>query len=148
MFARIEHEFGQKAVCDHLMRSYFQEIHAEKLLSEVGVPPAPGVETPYLWSGRWRVALGLRPGTGSGNQVSEAFNRPLQEEISAAGGPCTPVEVLPFLQGFFSKWQRSLGWDGDAGRSSQPHAVDLRLLAGSSLRRAGRSTAEPCCLHT
>ena len=141
MFARISMDFQEHAVGEYLRNTYFKEIAPEKLQDEVSVEPTHGATTPYLWSGHWRGALGLRPGTGSGNQATEAFNRPFAEEVTAAGGPCGPARVLPFLQECCSRWSTALNWNSDAALSSQPHDVDLTLLSGSQLHKIGRSTA-------
>ncbi len=141
MFSRITYEFGENAASEYLRRAYFMEIEASSLEAEVGVAPTAHVATPYLWSGHWRGALGLRPGTGSGNQATEAFHSPFQQEIASAGGPCNPGAALPFLQGFYSRWRSTLQWDSDVALSSLPHTTDITMLTGSGLHKHGRSPA-------
>ncbi len=128
MFARMREEFDECAVVDYLSKTYFVEVIAGDLEKDFAVAPASGAESPYLWSGHWRGALGLIPGTGSGNQATEAFHRPFAEEIEAAGGPCTPTAVLPFLQKLYSSWNRSLSWESATELSCRAHSTDASVL--------------------
>ncbi len=133
MFARMEEDFGEHSVARCLKGTYFKEIAANDLKKEVGMAPAASAGTHYMWSGHWRGALGLFPGTGSGNQATEAFHRPFAAEIDAAGGPCAPAAVLTLLQGLFSRWRTSLEWDSDAALSSLPLATDVSASATAAL---------------
>ena len=86
----MRNEFGESVVADYMASTYFREIDPSDLLEEVAVHPTAGADDTYIWSGHWRGALGQRPGTGSGNQATEAFHTPFQKEISAAGGHQPP----------------------------------------------------------
>jgi hypothetical protein len=94
-----------------------------------------------LAAGWWIGMTQLQPGSGSGNQATEAFHRQWQSELTAAGCRDTFSTVFDTMQKLYHTWCSTVSRLSTDDISTNSDANSI-LLHGSALHRLGRGTAQ------
>ena len=85
----------------------------------------------------WIGLAGIIPGTGSGNQCTEAWNRRWQSELAILGKNASPHAALGRMQYLFEMWLPELNLD--AKTSIRVHDINPHLLYNPQLLKIGTS---------
>ena len=85
----------------------------------------------------WIGLAGTIPGTGSGNQCTEAWNRRWQSELAILGKNASPHAALGRMQYLFEMWLPELNLD--AKTSIRVHDINPHLLYNPQLLKIGTS---------
>ncbi len=82
--------------------TYFTILAKEDVEEVTGIEPLTTGDEKYFVSGHLTGALSMRPGTGVGNQPTEAFQRPWQAAIEESGGAKDPTALFSTMQCHYS----------------------------------------------
>ena len=100
--ARLGHE-GEKAVADYLHGTYSRQATVRQL-QQMGIDTvSTDLDSILTFCSFWAGAAGVYPGTGGGNQASEAIHTQWQNELASLGGKGSIVEALRTMQNLYPR---------------------------------------------